>query len=76
MLLQLDLRLLREERQKMPDDARAAFYLAQTLHNIDMLPEALDAYEDRIKMGGWYEEVFESLLRKVLILAGPTPAHY
>ncbi len=48
-----------------------AFYLAQTLHTINMLPEALDAYEDRVQMGGWYEEVFESLLRKVLVPLAP-----
>lgn len=65
MRLQLDLRLLREERVKRPDDARVAFYLAQTLHTLEMLPEAVQAYQDRIEMGGWYEEVFESLLRKV-----------
>lgn len=62
---QLDLRLLREERERKPDDQRVAFYLAQTLHAIDMLPQAVDAYEDRVQMGGWYEEIFESLLRKV-----------
>lgn len=50
-----------------------AFYLAHTLHTINMLPKALDAYEDRIQMGGWYEEVFESLLRKVLVPPSPTP---
>ncbi|BDA44057.1 hypothetical protein COCOBI_05-2410 [Coccomyxa sp. Obi] len=65
---ELDLRLLREERQKKPDDTRVAFYLAQTLQTVSMLPEAVDAYEERVQMGGWYEEVFESLLRKGRIL--------
>ncbi len=62
---QLDWPLLLAERRAKPHDSRVAFYLAQTLHTIGRLDEAVAAYQERVDLGGWYEEVFEALLRKV-----------
>ena len=60
---ELDLRLLTEEAKKKPNDARTAFYLAQTLECLGEYKRAFGSYERRIKMGGWQEEVFESMYR-------------
>jgi hypothetical protein len=62
---QLDLPLLLKEREKLPGDARVVFYLAQTYDLINDAPNALRTYQDRILMGGWMQEVFESHLRRV-----------
>lgn len=60
---ELDLRLLTEERARRPTDTRTAFYLAQTHECLGDLRAAFDAYEERVEMGGWREEVYESLFR-------------
>ena len=60
---ELDKRLLREQLKKNPNDARAQFYFAQTLECLGELKQAAQAYERRIKMGGWQEEVYESWFR-------------
>ena len=60
---ELDKRLLREQLKKHPNDARAQFYFAQTLECLGDLKQAAQAYERRIKMGGWQEEVYESWFR-------------
>jgi len=63
--VQLDLPLLKAEREKKPNDTRVAFYLGQTYDLIGDLENALDAYQKRIDMGGWLQEVFEAYLRRV-----------
>ena len=63
--MQVDLPLLTKERAKKPDDTRVAFYLAQTYDLIGDLENALKAYQERIDMGGWLQEVFEAHLRRV-----------
>lgn len=63
--MQLDLRLLKEERAKKPEDARVVFYLGQTYDLIGDLENALATYQARIDMGGWQQEVFEAHLRRV-----------
>ena len=55
--------LLLEDYKEKPDDTRTVFYLAQTLSCLGDFEEALKYYSIRSKMGGFYEENFESLLR-------------
>lgn len=45
-----------------PDNARYAFYLAQSWRDAGELAKALEAYAKRAQMGGWEEEVWYSLL--------------
>jgi tetratricopeptide (TPR) repeat protein len=58
-----DAEVLRNALEKEPDNARYAFYLAQSLRDALRLPEAIEAYERRIAMGGWFEEVYYSKLQ-------------
>ena len=60
---ELDLALLGAELARRPADTRTAFYLAQTLECLGKLDEAFVAYEQRIALGGWVEEVYESMYR-------------
>ena len=60
---QLDLRLLSDEHRKNPRDTRTVFYLAQTHECLGQHQKANALYEKRAKMGGWQEEVYESLFR-------------
>lgn len=57
-----DVGLLEKSLQDEPNDARAAFYLANTLFWLKRYEEAEKAFQRRIAMGGWREEVFESYL--------------
>jgi glycosyltransferase involved in cell wall biosynthesis len=56
-----DLRLLTDELERHPSDARTVFYLAQTLRDLGRIEESIDYYRRRSGMGGWEEEVFYSL---------------
>jgi glycosyltransferase involved in cell wall biosynthesis len=53
-----DLRLLRQAVERDPLDARAVFYLAQTLRDSADRAGALQWYRRRIELGGWPEEVW------------------
>lgn len=64
-----DLDLLREDLARDPKNARAAFYLAQTLECLGRREEALEAYEHRIQMGDWADEAFEAALRRAGMMA-------
>ena len=72
-----DIRILEAEKLKRPDDVRVAFYLARTYNQVGDNELALAEFQRRIDMGGWYEEVFHSLLDQGRILArmgrDPTP---
>ncbi|MEZ4300030.1 MAG: glycosyltransferase [Polyangiaceae bacterium] len=57
-----DIRLLTESLQRDPNDSRAAFYLAMTNLWMDRHADAVPAFERRIAMGGWAEEVYLSKL--------------
>ena len=46
-----------------PDNARYWFYLGQSLQDAGQPERALEAYRQRSGMGGWEEEVYQSLLR-------------
>lgn len=56
-----DLRLLEAEVSREPTNARARFYLAQTLKDAGRFEEALQRYEERVHMGGFEEEAWYSL---------------
>lgn len=58
-----DLLLLSAARQQNPRDTRSTFYLAQTLECLGEHQAARDMYEQRVKQGGWVEEVYEALFR-------------
>jgi glycosyltransferase involved in cell wall biosynthesis len=55
-----DAELLRRALADEPDNTRYAFYLAQSLRDAGQLEDALTAYQRRIEMGGWEEEIFFS----------------
>lgn len=56
-----DLAMLRKALSEEPENARYVFYLAQTLRDLGRTDEAIDAYLDRVALGGWEEEVWYSL---------------
>ncbi|HEX4481751.1 MAG TPA: glycosyltransferase [Rudaea sp.] len=58
-----DAETLRQAIEKEPDNARYAFYLAQSLRDALRPQEAIAAYEKRVAMGGWFEEVYYSKLQ-------------
>ena len=55
-----DAEVLRKALQKEPGHTRYAFYLAQSLRDAGKTREAIEAYEKRVAMGGWFEEVYYS----------------
>ncbi len=58
-----DAATLRAALEKEPANARYAFYLAQSLRDAGRLQESIDAYAQRVEMGGWSEEVYFSKLQ-------------
>lgn len=58
--LNRDLSLLQAALEQQPDDTRSWFYLAQTLREAGRFEEAISAYQRRIELGGWEEEVWYS----------------
>lgn len=56
-----DLQLLLAETAQEPNNARAAFYLAQTYSCLGRKSEAIAWYRRRVELGGWVEEVYASL---------------
>ena len=52
--------LLEEELITKPDNDRTHFYLAQTYKCLGQYEKAIEFYKKRIKLGGWYEEVWFS----------------
>lgn len=55
--------LLEAGIKKEPDNARYAFYLAESYRDAGEKGKALEWYQRRIKMGGWAEELFCSYLQ-------------
>lgn len=55
------LKILQEEVTKNPKDTRSSFYLARTYNVIGNHSAALDEFRRRVSLGGWKEEVYESL---------------
>jgi len=63
-----DISLLRKALKDDPKNARYWFYLAQSLFDLGRYKKALKAYENRIQLGGWAEEVYFSILKRGLCL--------
>ena len=63
-----DIRILEAEKIKRPNDTRVSFYLARTYNQVGDNELALAEFQRRIALGGWYEEVFHSLLDQGRIL--------
>src|SRR5690606_37030860 len=53
-----DAKLLEEDLQLHPDNARSQFYLAQSYRDAGHLDQAVAAYQKRVSMKGWDEEAF------------------
>lgn len=58
-----DAQLLEKALLENPTNARTVFYLAQSYRDAGEHKKALEAYQKRVSMGGWGEEVFWSLLQ-------------
>lgn len=58
-----DIALLESALRDEPDNARYAFYLAQSYRDAGQTANAIEAYERRAAMGGWEEEVWYSRLQ-------------
>jgi len=55
------LRILLEEKEENPTNTRTSFYLARTYNVLKNHTEALKEFHRRVELGGWAEEVYESL---------------
>jgi glycosyltransferase involved in cell wall biosynthesis len=64
-----DERLLREDLERDPTNARTMFYLAQTMRDLGNVEEAIELYERRARMDGWAEEVYYALLQVGILKA-------
>ena len=53
-----DVRLLEQGIKDNPATARYYFYLAQSYKDLRNFTKAIELYEKRISLGGWYEEVW------------------
>jgi tetratricopeptide (TPR) repeat protein len=62
-----DRQLLQDELAKNPTDTRATFYLAQTHACLGQLEPAITVYQQRIALGGWREEIYESKFQVALL---------
>lgn len=58
--IERDIRLLTEEIVSDPNNGRSHFYLAQSYKDAGNFKGAIELYKKRIKIGGWYEEVWYS----------------
>lgn len=59
---------LADEVGKNPADARSWFYLAQSYRDLDQVEKAIAAYKIRASLGGWAEEVYQSLYQAGMLL--------
>lgn len=55
------LSILQEETRDHPSDTRSSFYLARTYNVVKNHTAALAEFQRRVSLGGWREEVYESL---------------
>lgn len=58
-----NIRLLEEGLKQEPENARYAFYLAESYRDSGQKGKALEWFQDRISRGGWSEEIFWSYLQ-------------
>lgn len=64
-----DAQALEKALEETPDNSRYQFYLAQSYFDSQQWEKSEAAYQKRVDMGGWPEEVFYSMYR-VAILKG------
>lgn len=55
-----DIKLLKAGLEKEPDNDRYTFYLANSYKDLQRYDEAIEQYLNRIRIGGWFEEVWFS----------------
>ncbi len=55
-----DVRLLKQGLIDVPNNERYTFYLANTLRDNRNYEEAIEYYKKRVKLGGWFEEIWFS----------------
>ncbi|MCV6964229.1 glycosyl transferase [Mycobacterium intermedium] len=55
--------LLLAELERNPEDPRSVFYLAQSYFDLGDFENARKWYQRRVDMGGWAEEVYQSMYR-------------
>lgn len=55
-----NIQLLEDGLKSEPNNARYAFYLAESYRDFGEKAKALECFQKRVKMGGWSEEVFWS----------------
>jgi glycosyltransferase involved in cell wall biosynthesis len=67
--IERDRDLLSLEVGKNPADRRSWFYLAQSFRDLDQHDEAIAAYKIRAQLGGWSEEVYQSLYNAGMLLS-------
>jgi glycosyltransferase involved in cell wall biosynthesis len=56
-----DAKILEDALIKEPENARYQFYLAQSYRDSEQLEKSVEAYQKRVEMGGWEEEVYYSM---------------
>jgi glycosyltransferase involved in cell wall biosynthesis len=59
-----DIHLLQQGLEDDPDNPRYLFYLANSYKDAKRFQEAIDTYDQRITVGGWFEELYCSFLYK------------
>ncbi len=69
-----DAALLEAAVEAEPNDPRSWFYLAQTLRDLGRTAEAIEAYQRRIELGGWDEEVYYARYQAGLLQLTSDPA--
>ena len=60
-------KLLLEDYKDNPDNSRTIFYLAETCRDLRWLDDAIIYYTLRLKMGGYQEEIYYSMLQLGII---------
>jgi glycosyltransferase involved in cell wall biosynthesis len=70
-----DIRLLKEGLVEEPNNPRYHFYIANSLRDLGKKEEAIGWYKKRIEIGGWVEEVWNSLFEmgKCYLAIGDAP---
>ncbi len=56
-----DIRLLEEGLKEEPANGRYHFYIANSYRDLGQHAEAIEWYKKRVALGGWHEEVWNSL---------------
>lgn len=68
-----DVRMLEDALENDPRDARATFYLAQTLREGGAEDRAIELYRRRVELGGWDEEVFYAAYQRGVLVGHHDP---